>query len=29
MVILIGAFDTWVWFPFWLGVGSIFALERS
>lgn len=28
MAILIGASDTWVWFPFWLGVGSIFALER-
>ncbi len=28
MAILIGATDTWVWFPFWLGVGSVFALER-
>lgn len=28
MAILIGASDTWVWFPFWLGVGSIFAVER-
>lgn len=28
MAILIGSSDTWVWFPFWLGVGSIFALER-
>ena len=28
MLILIGASDTWVWFPFWLGVGSVFALER-
>lgn len=28
MVILIGASDTWVWFPFWLGVGSVFAMER-
>ena len=28
MTILIGATEEWVWFPFWLGVGSIFALER-
>jgi cellulose synthase/poly-beta-1,6-N-acetylglucosamine synthase-like glycosyltransferase len=28
MAILVGASDTWVWFPFWLGVGLIFALER-
>jgi cellulose synthase/poly-beta-1,6-N-acetylglucosamine synthase-like glycosyltransferase len=28
MAILVGASDTWVWFPFWLGVGAIFALER-
>jgi cellulose synthase/poly-beta-1,6-N-acetylglucosamine synthase-like glycosyltransferase len=28
MAILIGASETWVWFPFWLGVGAIFALER-
>ena len=28
MVILIGATDTWVWFPFWLGVGAVFAVER-
>jgi poly-beta-1,6-N-acetyl-D-glucosamine synthase len=28
MAVLVGAADTWVWFPFWLGVGAIFALER-
>jgi cellulose synthase/poly-beta-1,6-N-acetylglucosamine synthase-like glycosyltransferase len=28
MAILIGATDAWVWFPFWLGIGSVFALER-
>lgn len=28
MAVLVGAAETWVWFPFWLGVGAIFALER-
>ncbi len=28
MAILIAATDTWVWFPFWIGVGGIFAVER-
>jgi len=28
MAVLIGASDTWVWFPFWLGVGIVFAVER-
>ncbi len=28
MAVLIGALDTWVWFPFWLGVGAVFAVER-
>lgn len=28
MAVLIGATEHWVWFPFWLGIGSIFALER-
>ena len=22
------ALDTWVWFPFWLGIGGVFAAER-
>jgi hypothetical protein len=28
MLITILAVDEWVWFPFWLGVGAIFVLER-
>ncbi len=28
MVIMVLAVDTWVWFPFWLGVGALFVLER-
>lgn len=28
MFLMVFAMDTWVWFPFWLGVGLIFAVER-
>ncbi len=28
MLLMILAVDTWVWFPFWLGIGAIFVLER-
>jgi cellulose synthase/poly-beta-1,6-N-acetylglucosamine synthase-like glycosyltransferase len=28
MIVMIGALDTWIWFPFWLGVGCVFAVER-
>ena len=28
MLITILAVDEWVWFPFWLGIGAIFVLER-
>ena len=28
MLLTVLAVDTWVWFPFWLGIGSIFVLER-
>lgn len=28
MIIMLLAMDTWVWFPFWLGVGALFVLER-
>jgi cellulose synthase/poly-beta-1,6-N-acetylglucosamine synthase-like glycosyltransferase len=28
MLITVLAVDQWVWFPFWLGIGSIFVLER-
>jgi cellulose synthase/poly-beta-1,6-N-acetylglucosamine synthase-like glycosyltransferase len=28
MVLMLLAMDTWVWFPFWLGIGVLFAIER-
>lgn len=28
MVLMTLSFDTWVWFPFWLGTGTIFTIER-
>ncbi len=28
MFLMIFAMDSWVWFPFWLGVGALFAVER-
>lgn len=28
MGIMLASMDTWVWFPFWLGLGSVFAIER-
>ncbi|WP_415854964.1 glycosyltransferase family 2 protein [Sinomonas sp. G460-2] len=28
MALMALSLDTWVWFPFWLGLGSLFALER-
>ncbi|MBI1376588.1 MAG: glycosyltransferase [Frankiales bacterium] len=28
MAVLVLASDEWVWFPFWLGVGLVFAVER-
>lgn len=28
MVLMVLAMDTWVWFPFWLGIGGVFVLER-
>lgn len=28
IVLMILAMDSWIWFPFWLGVGLLFALER-
>lgn len=28
MLIMVLAMDTWVWFPFWLGVGGLFVIER-
>ena len=28
MVVLIIASDEWIWFPFWLAIGSVFMIER-
>jgi poly-beta-1,6-N-acetyl-D-glucosamine synthase len=28
MTILLLAAGTWIWFPFWLGIGSVFMIER-
>ncbi|WP_217178776.1 glycosyltransferase [Streptomyces sp. AC495_CC817] len=28
MILMLLAMDTWVWFPFWLGVGILFSIER-
>ncbi len=28
ILMMVVATDTWVWFPFWLGVGAVFVLER-
>ena len=28
MLLMVLAVDTWVWFPFWLGIGSLFVFER-
>ena len=28
MIIMTLATSTWVWFPFWIGIGMIFTLER-
>lgn len=28
MVVMTLSFDTWIWFPFWLGTGLIFTVER-
>ncbi len=28
MVLMFVSVDTWVWFPFWLGLGSVFVVER-
>jgi cellulose synthase/poly-beta-1,6-N-acetylglucosamine synthase-like glycosyltransferase len=27
-VLMLVSLDHWVWFPFWLGIGAVFALER-
>lgn len=28
LAITVLALDSWVWFPFWIGIGGVFALER-
>ncbi|HWV50238.1 MAG TPA: glycosyltransferase family 2 protein [Microbacterium sp.] len=28
ILLMIASMDTWVWFPFWLGIGLLFAIER-
>ncbi|MGW8482389.1 glycosyltransferase [Microbacterium sp. NPDC055903] len=28
IILMIVSMDTWVWFPFWLGIGLLFAAER-
>ncbi|MFD5213845.1 glycosyltransferase [Microbacterium sp. NPDC058345] len=28
LALMLLAMDTWVWFPFWLGIGALFAVER-
>ena len=28
MALMLVSMDTWVWFPFWLGIGVLFAFER-
>lgn len=28
MLLMIVSMDRWIWFPFWLGLGGVFALER-
>ncbi len=28
MLLMTLATDTWIWFPFWIGIGLVFTLER-
>ncbi|HWI42247.1 MAG TPA: glycosyltransferase family 2 protein [Nocardioides sp.] len=28
MVLLVVSFDNWIWFPFWVGMGGLFSVER-
>ncbi|WP_235861667.1 glycosyltransferase family 2 protein [Tersicoccus phoenicis] len=28
IAVMLASMDTWIWFPFWLGVGVLFAIER-
>jgi cellulose synthase/poly-beta-1,6-N-acetylglucosamine synthase-like glycosyltransferase len=29
MVLMLVSLDHWVWFPFWVGIGAVFAVERT
>jgi len=29
MVLMVLSLDHWVWFPFWVGIGAVFAVERT
>ncbi len=28
IVLMVVSFDNWIWYPFWLGVGGLFVMER-
>jgi poly-beta-1,6-N-acetyl-D-glucosamine synthase len=28
IILMVVATDTWVWFPFWIGIGMVFTIER-
>jgi biofilm PGA synthesis N-glycosyltransferase PgaC len=28
IIVMLVATDTWVWFPFWIGIGMVFTIER-
>lgn len=28
LAVMVLALDTWIWFPFWLGIGAVFLVER-
>jgi biofilm PGA synthesis N-glycosyltransferase PgaC len=29
MLLMVVSLDHWVWFPFWVGIGAVFAVERT
>jgi cellulose synthase/poly-beta-1,6-N-acetylglucosamine synthase-like glycosyltransferase len=29
MLLMVISLDHWVWFPFWVGIGAVFAIERT
>lgn len=28
LAVMVLSLDTWIWFPFWLGIGAVFLVER-